>query len=151
VVLDGRSQSGLVAEVADPSGQLRVPDESMPTHGLVVLRSPVYEVVGLGQGEGALGPLGALPLHAVLGRQLAEVGFDDGRVLPGRQATLVAAGTEIQLALGLHERVDALRRLAGADLGSWGRHRGQRGEEEEDTGLHDVEKEEGLACCWATT
>ncbi len=138
VVLDGRGQGGLVADVADPTGQLRVPDKGVAANGLVVGGGPVDQVVGALEVEGALGALGTLPLHAVLRRDLAEVGVDDGRVLAGRKPVLVRAGAKVHLALGLHQRVDALRGLARADiLYHRRRHRRQRRQQEQESRLHD--------------
>jgi len=48
----------------------------------------------------------------VLGRHLAKVCLDDGRVGAGVEAVLVSAGTEVLLALGDHGIVYALRSLA---------------------------------------
>ena len=134
VVLDDLGQRGLVLDVADPAGELRVPDKGVPADGLVVLGGPVDEVVGLTPAVGALLVVDALPFHAVLGRDLAEVGIDNGRVLSRRETSLIRAGAVVQLALGLDQLVDAGGRLPG--LNSRGRQRGERRQEEREGGLH---------------
>ena len=134
VVLDGLGQRGLVLDVADPAGELRVPDKGVPADGLVVLGGPVDQVIGLTPAVGALLVVDALPFHAVLGRDLAEVGIDDGRVLARRETALIRAGAVVQLALGLDQLVDAGGRLPG--LNSRGRQRGERRQEEREGGLH---------------
>jgi len=145
VVLDGGGQGGLVVDLADPAGQLRVPHKGVAADGLVVLLGPVDEVVGAAPRVGALLALQALPLHAVLGRDLAEVGLEDGRVLARRQETLVSAGTVVELALGLDERVDALRGLAR--LVGGGRHGAERRQEGNKTGLHG----DGRGLIWTSS
>ena len=81
MALDGRRQGSLVLETANKVAELRVPDKRVAANRLVVRCGPVNEEIGLGQSEGALGVFGALPLHAVLGRDLAKVLLDDGGAL----------------------------------------------------------------------
>lgn len=136
VLLHGRRERRLVLDVADPAGELRVPDERMAADRDVALRGPVDEVVGLAPVVRALLVVETLPLHAVLGGDLAKVLLDDGGVLGARagQEALVGGGTEIELALGLDELVDALRRLAGLVGGN--SHGRQRRQEHHERGLH---------------
>ena len=112
VALEDAGQLGLVADVADPAGQLRVPAQRVAADGLVVLDGPVDEVVGLRKVEVVVGRLGRVPLHRVLRRHLPKVGLDHVRRLAARQPPLIRAGAVVQLALGLDQRVDARRRLA---------------------------------------
>lgn len=141
MALNGRGQGGLVVQAANPSGQLRVPDEGVPADGLVVCDGEVDEVVGLAPRKRPLVGLYALPLHAVLRRDLSEVGLDDGRVLSRRQATLVGTGTEVELALGLHQLVYAHRSLAMLDCRRTQCR--QRGQEKEERRLHCRRCQEG--------
>ena len=60
VLLDDRCELGLVPDVVDPAGQLRVPHQGVSTDGLVVGRGPVNEVVGLCEVKPALLVLGLL-------------------------------------------------------------------------------------------
>lgn len=62
VLEDGR-QGRLVADLADPARQLRVPDERVAADHLAVLRGPVDEVVGLAEVEVAPARLGCVPLE----------------------------------------------------------------------------------------
>jgi hypothetical protein len=137
VVLQDARELGLVANVAHPAGELTVPAQSVAADGLVVLGGPVDQVVAASKVELALGRLGRVPLHAVLGRNLPKVGLDHRRRLPRGQTVLVGAGAVVQLALGLHQRVDAVGRLSLRELLSRRRREdAQRGEEVEYRGFH---------------
>lgn len=70
-----------------------------------------------------LGRLGGVPLHAVLRGNLTKVGLDNGSSLGVAESALVSAGTEVLLALGLEELVQAVRGLGRAGLVA-GRNRG---------------------------
>lgn len=116
VFLENRGQLVSVADVVDPPGKLRVPEEGVATDGLVIGGGPVDEVVGLT--KVILAPLGlnAIPLHAVLGRDLAEVLLQNDRVFARGETALVGAGTKVELALGLHQSVDALAGLTSLQV-----------------------------------
>lgn len=79
---------------------------SLTSYRYIISHRPVDEVVGLAPRVLALGVLYALPLHAVLWRDLSEIGLDDGRVLPGRETALVGAGAEVDLAFSLHQGIN---------------------------------------------
>ena len=81
MLLNCGGQGGLVTDLADVSCELRVPDEGVAADGLVVGLGPVDEVVGLAPVVGALAGVETLPLHAVLGRDLAKVGGENRGVL----------------------------------------------------------------------
>lgn len=93
-----------------------MPDKGVTANGLVVLDGKVDEVIGPGPVVLPLGVLYALPLHAVLGGELAEVGLDDGGVLARGEAVLVGTGAKVQLAFRLHQLVDTCCGLARLNL-----------------------------------
>ncbi|KAG9966599.1 family 10 xylanase, partial [Aureobasidium melanogenum] len=128
VVLHDVGEGGLVVNVLDPLGKLRVPDKGVATDEVAVLAGEVDKVVTTSEVEVALAALGSIPLHGVLGGKLTKVGLDDGSSLSVAQSTLVTASTEVLLALGLEELVKAVSRLGRAGLvagrdGSLGRSR----------------------------
>jgi len=116
VVLHDVGEGGLVVDVLDPLGKLGVPDKSVTTDELAVLASEVDKVVATSEVELALSRLSGIPLHAVLGGNLAKVGLDDGSSLGITESTLVSSGTEVLLALGLEKLVQAVRGLGRAGL-----------------------------------
>ncbi len=137
VLFDRLGQGGLVADVVHPARQLAVPDKSMSADGLVALGGPVDKVVGLCPVVFTLLGVDALPLHAILRRHLAKVGFDDGRVFARGESPLVGASAKVLLTLGLEQLVDALgglARLEGVDCGC--RRDRERRQQKHDTGLH---------------
>lgn len=136
MVLQNTGQLGLVVDLADPARELTVPAEGVTSDRLVVGRGPVDEVVGAGKVEVALGGLGGVPLHAVLGRDLTKVGLDDGCRLASAQSVLVRTGSIVELALGLDERVDRSGRLTLGQLDSRGCEGCQWAEKEKKCGLH---------------
>jgi hypothetical protein len=92
-----------------------------------VLKSVNDMTFGCGR---TLGRLGGIPLHAVLRGKLTKVGLDDGSSLGVAESALVTAGTEVLLALGLEELVQAVRGLGRAGLvagGDRGLGRGSSG------------------------
>lgn len=118
VLLDHTRELVTVVDLVDPAGELRVPDKGVATDGLVALGGPVDEVVSLAPVVLALAGVETLPLHAVLGSDLTEVGLDNGGV-PASLKTALIGGSAIELlALGLEERVDALGSLTVLDGGS---------------------------------
>jgi hypothetical protein len=65
VVLDHLGELGLVGNALDPGRELGVPDESVATEHLAVLRSESGGLVGGVESEHALLSLNGIPLHAV--------------------------------------------------------------------------------------
>lgn len=108
-------QLRLVADVAHPRRQLGVPAERVAPDRLVVLYRPVHEVVRPGEVEGVVARLRGVPLHRVLGGHLSKVLLDDRGGHAGREAVLVGARAKVELALGLHEGVEARWGLALLD------------------------------------
>ena len=88
VVLNHLSELSLVGDSLDPGRELRVPDEGVATEHLAVLGSESSSLVGGVEGELATGRLESIPLHAVLGGDLAKIGVDD----LGRAAIRCRAG-----------------------------------------------------------
>jgi hypothetical protein len=97
VVLDHRGEGGLVVDVLNPLGELRVPEEGVATHLLAILGGKVDNLIGAVEVElrmeseldfpsddttylSTVG-LSSIPLQAVLGRELTEISLDDGSVL----------------------------------------------------------------------
>lgn len=134
-VLNDGGQGRLVADVAHPARELRVPHQSVAADRLVVLLRPIDEVVGAAVAHGAARGLGGVPLHRVLRGELAKVGLDDASVLRVGQGALVGARTEVELALGLDQLVDARMGLASNELGG-GREGGQGRQEQNECRLH---------------
>lgn len=116
MVLNDLGELGPVADVVDPSGELGVPDESVASDGDVVLDGVVDEEVGGLPVVRVLRLVDLVPLHRVLGGELAKGGGDDGRVLGIAEEGLVGAGTEVELALLLHHPVDVGDGLAGLEV-----------------------------------
>ena len=140
MLLKNRGHLVLVADVANPPGKLRMPEEGVATDGLVVGGGPVDEVVGLAPVEPAPLALEGIPLHAVLRSDLAKVLLENGRVLARGEAALVGAGTKVELALGLDQSVDALASLASLQVvGGGGCHGRQRRQQHHERGLHGEE------------
>lgn len=144
VVLHDVGEGGLVVDVLDPLGKLGVPDKSVATDELAVLAGKVDEVVATSEVELALSRLSGIPLHAVLGGDLTKVGLDNGGGLSVTESTLVSSGTEVLLALGLEELVQAVRGLGRAGLvggrdGGLGRgsSAGLNGRDSSGGGAHD--------------
>lgn len=63
VVLHHAGKFSLVGDGRDPSGQLRVPDESMAAYDLAVVLCPFNKVVCLVKVESTFGGFGSVPLH----------------------------------------------------------------------------------------
>jgi hypothetical protein len=116
VVLHDVREGGLVVDVLDPLGKLGVPNQSVATDELTILAGKVDEVVATSEVKLALGGLSGIPLHAVLGGNLTKVGLDDGSGLSVTKSTLVSSSTEVLLALGLEELVQAVGGLGRAGL-----------------------------------
>ena len=135
VVLNDLGESGLVGDAVDPGSQLGVPDQSVAADGDAGLLGEVGEEVSASKVELALVGLEGIPLHAVLGGDLAEVGLDDRGGLAAAEGALVGSSADIQLALGLEKLVDACSGLAAVDAARGSGQRSQRGEEKE-TSLH---------------
>jgi hypothetical protein len=95
VVLHDRDQGVLVIDLADPAGQLAVPDEGVATDQFAVGGGPVDKVVRVGKLEVATRGLGGIELHRVLGSDLAEVGL--GHIVDGGvgNSSLVESGTPV--------------------------------------------------------
>jgi hypothetical protein len=108
VVLNHLSELSLVGDSLDPGRELRVPDESVATEQLAVLGSESSGLVGSVEGELATGSLKGIPLHAVLGGDLTEIGVDDLGGLGRTESAGVGAGTVVTLALGGEKSIEAL-------------------------------------------
>lgn len=134
VVLNDRLELVLVVDVLDPLRQLRVPEEGVAADLDAVLLGKVDDLVGGAEVELALAGLSGIPLHRVLGGDLAEDGLDGVGVLGVGEEVGVGDGTKVLLALVLDQLVEAGLRLAGLDRGGHGRD--QRGGEEEGRQLH---------------
>jgi len=98
VILHNLNQSGVVeATLRNPSRQLRVPYQSVATELQAVVFGKVGVAVTISESEIALGGLGRLPLHGVLGRHRVELGLDDVQlfrlVAQSDGSTNVAAST----------------------------------------------------------
>jgi hypothetical protein len=116
VVLHDVGEGGLVVDVLDPLGKLGVPDQSVTANEVAILAGKVDEVIPTSIVKLALSRLSGVPLHAVLGGDLTKVGLDDGSGLGVTESTLVSSSTEVLLALGLEELVQAVRGLGRAGL-----------------------------------
>jgi len=101
VVLNDLGQGSSIGNVGDPTWQLRVPDQSVTSDLLVVGGCVVDQVVGTGQGEGALTPFSRIPLHGVLWSQDTELSFNDSVDLADTEGILVNSGTKVRLPLAL--------------------------------------------------
>jgi hypothetical protein len=108
VVLNHLSELSLVGDSLDPGRELRVPDKSVATEQLAVLGSESSGLVGSVKSELAAGGLKGIPLHAVLGGDLTEIGVDDLGSLGRAESARVGAGTEVTLALGGEKSIKAL-------------------------------------------
>jgi len=97
-------------------GKLRVPDQSVTTDELAVLTCKVHQKVTASEIEVTVAALGGIPLHAVLGSNLTKVGLDDSSSLGVAESALVSGSTEVLLALGLEELVQAVGGLGRAGL-----------------------------------
>lgn len=106
VILNHFRQLSWVGDSADPAGQLTVPDEGMTTDDLSIGFSEVHQSVRSSEVELATSWLEGIPLHAVLGRKLAEICLDDSCVLCGGEEVLISGCAEVRFALGLEEFVD---------------------------------------------
>lgn len=134
VVLNGHLKLVLVLDVVNPLRKLRVPDKSVTSDLEAALGGKVDNLISTGEVEPARLGLGGIPLHAILGSDLTEIGPNDGVVLLALEQVGVGNGAVVGLALGLHHPVDAalgLARLNGSRHG-----RDQRGGEEKRGELH---------------
>jgi hypothetical protein len=116
VVLHDVGKRRLIPNGRDPARQLRVPDGGVSTDEFVVLGSPVDEEVGCVQRELVLRALGGIPLHRVLGRDLAKVVDDDLGVGALLEEALVGGNTNVLLALLLELVVQEAVVAVGAGL-----------------------------------
>jgi hypothetical protein len=66
VVLDDSGQGGLVTDLGDPAGQLRVPDGGVSTDEDLVVRSKLDGLVGSAEGELSTSALSGVPLHTTM-------------------------------------------------------------------------------------
>jgi hypothetical protein len=107
VVLNHLGELSLISNALDPGGQLAVPNKSVATQHLAVLGSESSGLVGSLESELATGGLDSVPLHAVLGSDLTEIGLDDVGSLRGAESAGVGAGAVVLLALGDEEGVEA--------------------------------------------
>lgn len=112
-----------------------MPDEGVTSDCLVVLLRPVHEVISTAIAHRTSRRLGGVPLHGILGSELAEVGFDHTGILAVRQGALVSTGSKVKLPLAFDQLVDAWVGLASDELGG-GREGGQGGQEQNKCGLH---------------
>lgn len=127
MVLNDAGQGILVGDAANPGRQLRVPNGGVSANKLVIGGGPVDEIVSAVKAEAALRWLGSIPLHAVLGCHLPEIGFDDGGAGAAGEKTLVRAGAKVLLALGNELVIDALCGLPGQNGTQSGRNRDEEG------------------------
>jgi hypothetical protein len=95
VVLHDRDQGVLVVDRADPCRQLAVPDKSVTTDQLVVGLGEVDEVVSSAELEVATRRLSGIPLHRVLGCDLAEVGLHQVGDVALLESTLVHSSAPV--------------------------------------------------------
>jgi hypothetical protein len=95
VVLHDRDQGVLVVDRADPCRQLAVPDKSVTTDQLVVGLGEVDEVVSSAELEVATRRLSGIPLHRVLGCDLAEVGLHQVGDVTLAESTLVHSSAPV--------------------------------------------------------
>lgn len=75
VILHHRNQGVLVTDLADPAGELGVPNEGVAADHLAVAGGPVDKVVSSIEVEVAARRLSGIELHRVLRRDLPEVGL----------------------------------------------------------------------------
>lgn len=123
VVLNHFSQLSLVSNAFNPAWELRVPDKSVASEQLSVLRSEIGGLVGSVEGELTTGSLKGIPFHAVLRSNLAKGRVDDVRSLGRAQSAGVGAGAVVLLALGDEQSIQALSvaRLASVATSRAGR------------------------------
>lgn len=86
----------------------------MSTHQQAVLLREADDGVGVVERELAPGSLGRIPLHAVLGSELAKERLDHFGILRAAEKARVGNGAVILLALGDEELVDAGGATGGA-------------------------------------
>lgn len=118
-----------------------MPNSRMAPDQLFVRLGPIHEEVGAGEVECVLAGLRRVPLHAVLGRHLAEIGLDDGGILgPGSEGGLVCGGAEVLLSLGFESSVDGGggRAAVQGDVNRAGNGESREGQES-DSGTHFVD------------
>jgi hypothetical protein len=107
VVLNDGGEGILITDLADPAGELRVPESVVPANQQAVLLGEADQVVTGSEVEAATAWLNGIPFHTILRCDLAEVGFDDGIILGVGECALVTNGAEVFLALGLECSIDA--------------------------------------------
>lgn len=117
VVLDDSGQSSLVLDVGNPSRELRVPQGSMASDELAIGGGEVCHGVSAAEGESVTRRLDSVPLHGVLGSQLAKVSLDDCNLLGIVDEVWVDDVTPVLLAFGNEGCVERLD-LAGVE-GVW--------------------------------
>jgi hypothetical protein len=144
VVLHHRGQCGLVTNLRNPAGKLRVPDEGVSTDELLVGSGEAGYRIGVCEVELAARALSSIELPAwdvlvlhttendaffrlpVLCGDLSEVCLDDGSVLSSVESVGVSGGTEVLPALLDHGSVNALGSLALIKLDGFRRGDGRR-------------------------
>jgi hypothetical protein len=114
VLLDDAGQGASVTNVGDPAGELAVPEEGVATKELAVLRRPLGSLVSIAEGEGTLGGLHGIPLHAVLWGDLAEICLEDGYSTTVGESTRVGDVAQVELALRDEGLIDAVRATSRA-------------------------------------
>jgi len=100
VVFNDRGEGGPIANVVDPTRELRVPDEGVTTDELAVAGGPVDKGIGTTKVELTTVGLGRIPLHGVLGRKLTEVAAENSSVGSNVERVRISASTPEFLALG---------------------------------------------------
>lgn len=128
MVLHHARKSGSRGDGADPAGQLAVPHKSVTTDGLSVCLRKADQGIGVAEAEAILRGLGGIPLHGVLGADLAELGLDDVRVRAAGEKSGISGCAEV-LALGLGLSVEGAGTSGGSRGGDSGRcgRSGRRG------------------------
>jgi hypothetical protein len=77
VILHNAHQCGVIVNLVHPVWQLRVPDESVASHLLVILCREVGDLVGATKAELSSVGFRCVPLHSILRCDGAELRFDD--------------------------------------------------------------------------
>jgi hypothetical protein len=121
VVLDNGGQSRSVADVLDPLGQLRVPEQGVSSDQLAIGLGEVDDLVSVGEAERVSAGLNGIPLHAVLRGNLTELPLHDGDERVVVEMVVVDLSTEVELALGLELSVEASSCIAASSRRGSGR------------------------------
>lgn len=99
--------------------ELRVPEQGMSSHQDFVLLSEADNRVGIVKSELAPSSLGSIPLHAILGSNLAEIRLDHLGVFLVAEQSRVCNSAVIRLALGNEAVIDAGSATCVAAAGRW--------------------------------